>query len=48
MRSILPSNVEIKASGGIKTHEQVIALVKAGASRIGTSSSVAIIENNRL
>ena len=37
------SNVKIKASGGIKTKEQAIALIEAGASRLGTSSGVAIV-----
>lgn len=37
------TNVKIKASGGIKTKEQAIALVEAGASRLGTSSGVAIV-----
>jgi deoxyribose-phosphate aldolase len=43
MRSILPPSVSIKASGGIKTFEQAIAFVEAGAERIGTSSGVKII-----
>jgi deoxyribose-phosphate aldolase len=43
MRSVLPAGVGIKASGGIKTHEQAIALVEAGADRLGTSSSLNII-----
>ena len=43
MRSILPSNVGIKASGGIKTYEQALTLIKAGADRIGTSSGVDIV-----
>lgn len=43
MRSILPPNVRIKASGGIKTYDQAIALIEAGAERIGTSSGVAIV-----
>ncbi len=38
------SNVKIKASGGIKTKEQAMALVEAGASRLGTSSGVQIVE----
>ncbi|MBQ9245446.1 deoxyribose-phosphate aldolase [bacterium] len=37
------SNVKIKASGGIKTYEQAIKLIEAGASRLGTSSGVKII-----
>jgi len=38
MRKILPKNIKIKASGGIKTFEQVKAFYEAGADRIGTSS----------
>jgi len=44
MREILPSNVGIKASGGIKTYEQAVAMIEAGADRIGTSSAVAIVK----
>jgi deoxyribose-phosphate aldolase len=44
MREILPSNVGIKASGGIKTYEQAVAFVQAGADRIGTSSGVEILK----
>ena len=34
----------VKASGGIKTYSDFNKMVKAGASRIGTSSSVKIID----
>lgn len=37
------SNVRIKASGGIKTKEQALALIKAGAVRLGTSSGVQLL-----
>lgn len=43
MRSVLPSNVGIKASGGIKTYAQAVAMIKAGADRIGSSAAVAIV-----
>lgn len=43
MRSVLPADVGIKASGGIKTREQAIAMLEAGATRIGTSSGVKIV-----
>lgn len=33
----------VKASGGIKTYEDAVALLEAGASRIGASAGVAII-----
>jgi len=37
------SNVKIKAAGGIKTREDLIAFINAGASRIGTSSGIKIL-----
>lgn len=43
MRSVLPPEVGIKASGGIKTKEQAIEMINAGADRLGTSSGVAIV-----
>jgi len=43
MRSILPPEIKIKASGGIKTRQQALAFIEAGADRIGTSSGVAIL-----
>lgn len=45
MRSVLRAEVGIKASGGIKTREQAIALIEAGAARLGTSSGIALINN---
>ena len=44
LRSILPKSIKIKASGGIRTREQVEQMVAAGADRIGTSSGIAIVE----
>jgi len=43
MRSHLPSQVRIKASGGIRTYEFAAALVEAGADRLGCSASVGIV-----
>ncbi len=43
MREHLPSQVGIKASGGIKTKEQALAFIAAGADRIGTSNAVGIV-----
>lgn len=37
----------IKASGGIRTREGALALIKAGASRIGTSSGVEIVKGEK-
>ncbi|MEN6424472.1 MAG: deoxyribose-phosphate aldolase, partial [Phycisphaerales bacterium] len=38
---------KIKASGGIKTAQQAVAMLDAGAERIGTSAGVAIMEELR-
>jgi len=43
MKNSLPHHVGIKASGGIKTYEQAIAMINAGASRIGTSSGISML-----
>ena len=43
MRKHLPEHIKIKASGGIKTSAFAQALIKAGASRLGCSASVAIV-----
>jgi deoxyribose-phosphate aldolase len=48
MRTSLPGQVGIKASGGIKTYEQIVELIDAGADRIGTSSAVKIIESIKI
>jgi deoxyribose-phosphate aldolase len=45
MRSVLPPAVGIKASGGIKTREQALEMIEAGADRLGTSSGIKIIES---
>jgi deoxyribose-phosphate aldolase len=46
IRDVAPQR-KIKASGGIKTWQQTKKLLFAGASRIGTSSAVQIIEQYR-
>ena len=43
MKNILGDAVKIKASGGIKTKKAAKELVKAGASRLGTSSGIQLI-----
>ena len=42
MRHHLPSHIQIKASGGIRTYDFARQLVDAGATRLGCSASVAI------
>ena len=43
MRTHLPASVRIKASGGIRTVALARQLIDAGASRLGTSSGVALV-----
>ena len=43
MRRVLPETVRIKAAGGIRTREAALALVAAGADRIGSSNSEVLI-----
>ena len=43
IRKHLPSSVNIKASGGIKTYEFARRLIEAGANRLGCSASVGIV-----
>lgn len=44
LRAVLPPTVRIKASGGIRTRAQALALLAAGADRLGTSQSLAILQ----
>ena len=43
MRATVGSRIGVKASGGIRTWDVAVAMVDAGASRIGTSSTRAIL-----
>ena len=45
MKKIVGENMFVKASGGIKTLEDAILMIDAGASRIGTSKSLELIKN---
>jgi deoxyribose-phosphate aldolase len=45
MRANLPSDVKIKASGGIRTYEAAVQFIEAGADRLGCSSSVSIVKH---
>ena len=43
MRSVVGELAQVKAAGGIRTASDVAAMLAAGADRVGTSSSVAIL-----
>ncbi len=48
MRSVVGPSIGVKASGGVKTKEQAWALIEAGASRIGTSSGVELVQGQEI
>lgn len=45
MKSVVGDEVQVKAAGGIRTYEQFMEMINAGASRIGTSNSLKIVEH---
>lgn len=47
MRTHLPDSIQIKASGGIRSLEFAKELIDAGATRIGSSNSIAIVNEFR-
>lgn len=44
MKTIVRNKLQIKASGGIRDYETAMAMIDAGASRIGASASVNIVK----
>ncbi len=48
MRRVVGPSMGVKASGGIKDFKSAVALIKAGANRLGAGSSVAIISGGNV
>ena len=44
MRRTVGPKMGVKAAGGIRTLESAFEMIRAGATRIGTSAGVAIVE----
>jgi deoxyribose-phosphate aldolase len=44
MRQTVSERMGVKAAGGIRTYADALAMIKAGANRIGTSSAVAVVK----
>jgi deoxyribose-phosphate aldolase len=44
MRQTVGKNMGVKAAGGIRTYADAVAMIEAGANRIGTSTAAAIIK----
>ena len=47
MRRTVGLEVGVKAAGGIRSYEDALAMIQAGASRIGASASVAIVTGTK-
>lgn len=48
LRSVVGADLGVKASGGIRSPEKARSMLAAGATRLGTSASVAILKAERL
>lgn len=46
-RTVAPKKLGVKASGGVRTYADLLKMVKAGATRVGASASVKILEEAR-
>lgn len=46
MKDTVKDKCKIKASGGIRTHEDAKKMIQAGADRIGTSAGIAILKKD--
>ena len=44
MKEMVGDEIKVKAAGGIRTLQDALAMIEAGAERIGTSAGVKIIE----
>jgi deoxyribose-phosphate aldolase len=43
-KTVAPKKLGVKASGGIRTYDDAVRMIEAGATRIGASASVKILE----
>lgn len=47
MATTVGDQIKVKAAGGVRTKEDALEMIAAGASRIGTSGGVAIVQNQQ-
>ena len=47
MRSSINPNMEVKASGGVRSLDDALKMIEAGATRIGTSNGIAIVTGSK-
>ncbi len=48
MRKTVGSEMGVKAAGGVRTYEDALAMIEAGATRLGTSGGVQIVQGGTL
>lgn len=47
MKKTVQDNLKVKASGGIRSLEDALKMIEAGADRLGTSSGVSLVNQNK-
>jgi deoxyribose-phosphate aldolase len=48
LKSVAKDIIEVKAAGGVRSYDDVMAMLEAGATRIGTSSGVALMQGKKV
>lgn len=48
MKKVVGDKLEVKAAGGVRSYDDMVNMVKAGATRIGTSSGVKLISGEQV
>jgi len=48
MRRMVGSGMGVKASGGVRTYSEALGMIRAGATRIGTSAGIRILQEAQL
>ncbi len=47
LAKVANKKIKVKAAGGVKSYEDLVAMIEAGADRIGTSSGVQLLSNQQ-
>lgn len=48
MKSVVQNNCKVKAAGGVRSYEDLLQMIEAGADRIGTSSGCALLAGKNI
>lgn len=48
LKSVAKDFIQVKAAGGVRSYEDVMMMLEAGATRIGTSSGVALMQGKKV